>query len=86
MNVEEPEYREQGCFEVTLVNGEQYRVSRFCPHRGGRLDHGELDRTRGRVVCPLHRSVFQLKTGEQLAGPPSERLGIECVAAKKDKE
>jgi nitrite reductase/ring-hydroxylating ferredoxin subunit len=70
------EYREEGCFEVTLVDGARVRVPRFCPHRGGRLDHGELDRARGRVVCPLHRSVFELKTGAQLAGPPCEPLAV----------
>lgn len=81
MTMEEPEYSERGCFAVELANGEQYRVSRFCPHRGGRLDHGEVDRTKGRLVCPLHRSVFEVKTGAQLAGPPSGRLVVECGAA-----
>jgi nitrite reductase/ring-hydroxylating ferredoxin subunit len=78
---ESSDYREEGCFDVTLANGVRVRVPRFCPHRGGRLDHGELDRVRGRVVCPLHRSVFELKTGAQLAGPPCEPLAVERRAA-----
>ena len=33
----------------------------FCPHRGGPLADGLLDRAH--VVCPLHNRVFCLDTG-----------------------
>jgi nitrite reductase/ring-hydroxylating ferredoxin subunit len=79
--VAEPEYAEQGCFEVELADGERRQVPRFCPHRGGRLAHGELSRKQGTLACPLHRSVFDLRTGEQLAGPPCGRLAVAAYAA-----
>lgn len=70
------DYREEGVFSVT-VDGERYCVPRFCPHRGGRLEHGEVNPKRKTIICPLHRSVFSLETGEQLAGPRCGPLAVE---------
>jgi nitrite reductase/ring-hydroxylating ferredoxin subunit len=70
------DYREEGYFTV-LLEGERICVPRFCPHRGGRLAHGEVNGKRKTIVCPLHRSMFSLETGEQLAGPACGRLAIE---------
>jgi nitrite reductase/ring-hydroxylating ferredoxin subunit len=78
--VPEPEYAEEGCFEVELADGQRRQVPRFCPHRGGRLAHGELNRKQGTLACPLHRSVFDLRTGEQLAGPACGRLAVAASA------
>jgi nitrite reductase/ring-hydroxylating ferredoxin subunit len=70
------DYREEGFFSVT-ADGEHYCVPRFCPHRGGRLAHGEVNAKRKTIICPLHRSVFSLETGEQLAGPACGPLAVE---------
>jgi len=70
------DYREDGSFSV-VVDGEPVCVPRFCPHRGGRLAHGEVNPSRKTVVCPLHRSRFSLVTGQQLAGPDCGPLAIE---------
>lgn len=68
------EHEEQGTFQVRLSGGATVSVPRYCPHRAGRLDHGELNDKRGTITCPLHRSTFDLATGEQLTGPPCGRL------------
>ena len=70
------DYREDGCFTIAL-DGEHVRVPRFCPHRGGRLAHGEVNARRKTIVCPLHRSMFSLETGQQLAGPACGPLAIQ---------
>lgn len=70
----EDDYREDGHFEVSI--GERFCVPRFCPHRGGRLDHGTVNARRKTIVCPLHHSVFSLDTGERLAGPASSPLAV----------
>jgi nitrite reductase/ring-hydroxylating ferredoxin subunit len=47
-----------------------------CPHRGGRLLYGRLDTSRNRLVCPLHRSTFDIRTGAVLAGPAESALWV----------
>jgi len=70
------DHREEGVFKVTL-DGQHYLVPQYCPHRAGRLAHGEINRQRKTISCPLHHSVFSLETGEQLSGPPCGRLAVE---------
>src|SRR6266568_9424577 len=74
------EHREEGCFEAE-AGGVRYQVPRFCPHRGGRLDHGFINPHSKTVTCPLHRSVFSLVNGEQLAGPACGRLAVRVETA-----
>ncbi|TVP58299.1 MAG: Rieske (2Fe-2S) protein [Halomonadaceae bacterium] len=63
------DWTEDGHFLVR-TGGKCYQVPRHCPHRGGRLDHGDVNHQWGTLVCPLHRSVFRLSDGEQISGPP----------------
>jgi phosphoribosylanthranilate isomerase len=60
-------------FEVEL-DGKRYSLPRHCPHRGGLLDFGYLNRAKGTVTCPLHRATFDVRTGRRLSGPPCEGL------------
>lgn len=69
------DYSENGFF-VLLCNGKSYQVPRHCPHRGGRLEHGEVNATRGTLTCPLHKSVFRLEDGKQLSGPECGALEV----------
>ncbi len=50
---------------ILLINhqGEIYAVGNRCPHMGATLENGEVTAT-GEIVCPRHRSVFHLETGE----------------------
>ena len=61
--------------QVELDRGTRY-CEAACTHRGGRLVHGNVDAARGRLVCPLHRSVFDLETGDALGGPAREALWV----------
>jgi nitrite reductase (NADH) small subunit len=48
-----------------------------CPHEGGPLGEGDLER--GRVVCPWHAYAFDLRTGEAEDEPS---LKAEVLEAK----
>ena len=52
-----------GDHRLALFNdsGEYYAVDDMCPHEGGSLSEGVLHE--GRVICPLHSWVFELRTG-----------------------
>ena len=41
--------------------GEYYAIDDMCPHEGGSLSEGVLHE--GRVICPLHSWIFELRTG-----------------------
>jgi nitrite reductase/ring-hydroxylating ferredoxin subunit len=44
-----------------------YAFQEFCTHRYGPLSEGKLqDR---QVICPWHRSCFDIRTGRVLEGP-----------------
>ena len=61
--------------ELALFNvaGKFYCLDNECPHAGGPLGEGMLDRDA--VMCPWHGWYFDVTTGEGLYG-----LGI-CVAS-----
>ena len=44
-----------------LRSGELRAVSAVCPHRGGPIADGQIDRAV--VLCPLHLNAFSLDTG-----------------------
>ena len=41
-------------------------VSNTCPHRGGDLSTGEF--ADGKVTCPRHGAIFDVRTGKNLEG------------------
>jgi nitrite reductase/ring-hydroxylating ferredoxin subunit len=49
-------------FAVFNVEGVYYAIENTCPHRGGPLGEGKLNRHV--VTCPWHRHKFNVKTGE----------------------
>lgn len=57
---------------LARVGGRLFAVQDFCTHRFGPLSEGQLDGTR--VVCPWHRSMFDLATGEVVRRPAHEPL------------
>ena len=42
-------------------DGKLYAIQHNCPHMGAPLKRGKVQD--GTIVCPLHRSVFDLETG-----------------------
>ena len=51
---------------ATDKGGKIFATANVCPHIGTPLDQGTVED--GAIVCPLHRSAFDLKTGK-LVGP-----------------
>lgn len=49
-----------------LRDGSVRAVSAVCPHRGGPIADGTIDRQV--VMCPLHQHAFNLATGCSTAG------------------
>lgn len=49
------------------VDGEFYAIDNVCTHRGGSLGNGQLSGTE--VVCPMHKAMFDVTTGEVTRQP-----------------
>lgn len=47
---------------IARVGDKYYAADNRCPHMGGKLSRGKLEGTV--VTCPLHRSQFDLKSGQ----------------------
>ncbi|MEW9492251.1 MAG: Rieske (2Fe-2S) protein [Candidatus Aramenus sulfurataquae] len=60
-------------FLLVNFDGEMYALEAFCTHDGLSLEDGFLTEN-GRVVCPWHGSVFDVKTGKVLDGPAKRDL------------
>lgn len=57
--------------KIALFNLEgSWAIDDTCPHRGGPLSEGEVEREV--VTCPWHGSRFNIKTGEVLISPAIE--------------
>lgn len=67
------------------AGGQTFVVEAECPHRKGRLVYGFVNQERARITCPLHRSTFDMVTGQVVAGPSERPLrtapGADAVAA-----
>lgn len=62
-----------GIVVVVVRRGrELHAVQEFCTHRFGPLSEGQLDGCD--LMCPWHRSRFDVRTGKVTAGPAKEDL------------
>jgi nitrite reductase/ring-hydroxylating ferredoxin subunit len=61
---------------ILLVNvdGSYYAVDEVCPHALAFLSMGQL--YNDEVVCPLHGSAFDIKTGAVLSPPAMDSLAV----------
>jgi nitrite reductase/ring-hydroxylating ferredoxin subunit len=57
-----------GGYAVGNIGGELFAVSRRCRHLGADLANGTLDEE-GHLVCPWHRSAYDVHTGRMVRGP-----------------
>lgn len=57
-----------GPYAVGNAGGDLFAVSRRCRHLGADLANGTLD-AEGRLVCPWHRSAYDVRTGRMVVGP-----------------
>lgn len=71
---------------MTIIRyGDQaYAVQEFCTHRYGPLSEGCLD-AEGSIVCPWHRSAFDVRTGKVTQGPAKVDLKIYPVEVRDGK-
>ena len=67
---------ELGDERILLVNlsGEYHAVDEVCTHAFAPLSEGEV--SDDEVECPLHGSVFSVKTGEVLSPPAGDALSV----------
>jgi len=72
-----------GDTELALVNVADtfYAVDNACTHGGGYLGEGEIntDWHEWAIECPLHGSVFDVRTGEVLNPPTTEPVRTYAV-------
>jgi nitrite reductase/ring-hydroxylating ferredoxin subunit len=57
-----------GPYAVGNADGELFAVSRRCRHLRADLAGGTIDEN-GCLVCPWHRSVYDVRTGRMVRGP-----------------
>ncbi len=53
-----------GKYVVVNLDGNFYVLNNRCPHLGGSLGDGDLKD--GKLVCPNHGAIFDVKTGANL--------------------
>lgn len=68
---------------VANVEGELRAFSGVCTHAYAELDKGFL--RDGRVMCPLHFSEFDTRTGEALSPPAEEPIPVFAVKVEAGK-
>jgi len=59
-----------------------YCCDNACPHVGGPLGEGHLDKTT--VTCPWHGSQFDITSGKVLAGSAQKNIQTHKITVKKD--
>ena len=59
---------------VTRVGNDIYALQEFCTHRFGPLSEGKIEGYE--VMCPWHRSCFDVRTGKVTQGPAKLDLRI----------
>ena len=65
--------------EIILVNveGEFFAFNAICPHANQSLEKGEIFDYQ--IECPLHGSMFSLRTGEVCSPPAEDNLLLHKV-------
>src|SRR5215467_83974 len=57
---------------IRMLSGDYCALGANCPHAGAELEKGLL--CEERIVCPWHKSVFNVRTGEVLEPPALDDL------------
>jgi uncharacterized membrane protein/nitrite reductase/ring-hydroxylating ferredoxin subunit len=52
---------------IMRLGNEVYAIQEFCTHRFGPLSEGKIEGTE--IMCPWHRSCFDIRTGKVTQGP-----------------
>lgn len=62
---------------IANLEGKLYAFQEFCTHRYGPLSEGTFEN--GQVMCPWHRSCFDIRTGKVTKGPA--KVGLKTYQA-----
>ena len=78
--------RQIGGKDIAILRweGSFYAFSNFCTHEAVTLTSGYGAVRDGCVICMMHGSVFDVATGEALAGPAAEDLTTYAVHIEGD--
>ena len=63
---------------IAKLGGDVYAFQDFCTHRYGPLSEGKLEDHQ--IMCPWHRSCFDIRTGKVLEGPA--KVDLNTYSAK----
>ncbi len=66
---------------LAQAGGKYYAVSNRCPHMGGNLSQGKLEKTI--VTCPLHHSQYDLSDGHVVQWVPGSNVVATMLRAIK---
>jgi nitrite reductase/ring-hydroxylating ferredoxin subunit len=69
---------------VFRVEGELYALDDTCSHADASLSKGEVDADELCVACPLHGSLFDLRSGQPRTLPAFKPVGTYKVWAEGD--
>ncbi len=61
--------------------GDFFAIDDTCPHRGASLGEGLL--VQGKVICPWHSWIFELRTG---SSPKAPEVGVGAYPTRCDGE
>ncbi len=67
---------------LAQIDGQLYAVDAICTHEDGPLGEGYLEGDA--IVCPIHFTMFSLRTGEVLEGPATQALRTYPVTVDDD--
>jgi nitrite reductase/ring-hydroxylating ferredoxin subunit len=67
---------------IYKVDGKLYAIEDTCPHAYAHLSEGFVQD--GKVECPLHAAVFDIRTGEWMEGPGERSLQTYPVEIRGD--
>jgi uncharacterized membrane protein/nitrite reductase/ring-hydroxylating ferredoxin subunit len=68
---------------IAKQGGEVFAFQEFCTHRYGPLSEGQLENHQ--VICPWHRSCFDIRTGKVVEGPAKVDLKTYSVTIRSGK-
>ena len=67
---------------IYKVDGDYYALENVCPHAYALLTEGFVEE--GKVECPLHEAIFDIKTGQLESGPGQRNLCRYAVKVEGD--
>jgi nitrite reductase/ring-hydroxylating ferredoxin subunit len=67
---------------VINLNDNYYAIGNICTHKGCKLSNGTL--IEGKIECPCHGSVFDIKNGKVMSGPAKKSEPVFKVKIEGD--